>query len=95
MLGGGGSVTIGQYGMFVWATVVGIGVFCVWSTVGESRSVIWLFTRCRVTYIRHIVIQSINQCVKSQITGSLTSLHGRASHVVISCFGLYALVLVV
>ena len=26
--------------------------------------------------------QSINQCVKAQLTGSLTSLHGGASHVV-------------
>ena len=34
------SVTIGQYiYLFVWATVVGIGISYVWSTIGGSRSV--------------------------------------------------------
>ena len=33
------SVTIGQYCLFVWATVVGIGISCVKSTVGGSRPV--------------------------------------------------------
>ena len=37
--GGGGSVTIEQYCLFVWATVVGIGISCVkvhsrWIEVG-------------------------------------------------------------
>ena len=31
-------VTIGQYSLFVWATVVGIGVCVLWSTVGGSWS---------------------------------------------------------
>ena len=29
---------IGQYCLFVWATVVGIGISCISSTVGGSRS---------------------------------------------------------
>ena len=36
--GGGGSVTIGQYSLFVWATVVGIGVRVLGSTVCGSWS---------------------------------------------------------
>ena len=36
--GGGGSVAIGRYSVFVWVTVVGIGVLCAWSMIGGSRS---------------------------------------------------------
>ena len=31
-------VAIGRYCLFVWATVVGIGVLCLWFTIGGSRS---------------------------------------------------------
>ena len=62
MLGGGGdSVTIGQYSLFLWATVVPIGVLCVWSTVGGSRSVheLWHVEQCDVRAVAIVLFRAV------------------------------------
>ena len=53
-------VTIGQYRLFVWATVVGIGVLCAWSAVGGPRSVheLWHVGQCDVLAVAMVIFRA-------------------------------------
>ena len=92
--GGGGSVAIGRYCLFVWATVVGIGVLCVCvSRSPGNHALLWVIRARQVA--SHAVTRGVWQSLWCSRRGQtycvleikllLCESSGEYSNTVISC----------